>query len=77
MVTLFSFKNAHVVHKYAREIGKLLQLWEISRSPLFAELSLEFGNWVNEELSCVSVDIKSSHLKRIIFILTISLAKVP
>ena len=77
MVTLFSFKNAHVVHKYAREIGKLLQLWEISRSPLFAELSLEFGNWVNEELRCVSVDIKSSHLKRIIFISTISLAKVP
>lgn len=50
---------------------------EISRSPLFAELSLEFGNWVNEELRCVSVDIKSSHLKRIIFISTISLAEVP
>ena len=77
MVTLFSFKNAHVVHKYAREIGKLLQLWEISRSPLFAESSLEFGNWVNEELRCVSVDIKCSHLKRIIFISTISLAEVP
>ena len=50
---------------------------EISRSPLFAELSLEFGNWVNEELRCVSVDIKSSHLKRIIIISTISLAEVP
>lgn len=77
MVTLFSFKNAHVVHKYAREICKLLQLWEISRCPLFAELSLVFGNWVNEELRSVSVDIKSSHLKRIIFISTISLGEVP
>ena len=50
---------------------------EISRSPLFVELSLEFGNWVNEELRCVSVDIKSSHLKRIVIISTISLAEVP
>lgn len=76
MVTLFSFKNAHVVYKYAREIGKLLQLWEISRSPLFAESSLEFGNWVNEELGVCLLTSRVVTLKES-FISTISLAKVP
>ena len=49
---------------------------EISRSPLFAELSLEFGNWVNEELGVCLLTSRVVALKES-FISTISLAKVP
>ena len=49
---------------------------EISRSPLFAELSLEFGNWVNEELDVCLLTSRVVALKES-FISTISLAKVP